>query len=34
VQVAQDELERLVKFPSKGPLLAALVEGILARLAS
>lgn len=29
VQAAQQELERLVSFPSRGPLLASLVEGIL-----
>jgi hypothetical protein len=33
VQIAQDELDRLVSFPSKGPLLASLVEGIIKNLA-
>jgi hypothetical protein len=28
VRAAQDELDRLVKYPSKGPFLASLVEGI------
>ena len=29
VRVAQEELDRLVRFPSKGPLLVSLVEGII-----
>jgi hypothetical protein len=33
VEIAQDELDRLVKCPPKGPLLAALCEGIARRLA-
>lgn len=33
VRVAQQELDRLVTFPSKGPLLASLVEGIAKNLA-
>jgi hypothetical protein len=33
VQIAQDELDRLVTFPSKGSLLASLVEGIIRNLA-
>jgi Cell division protein SepF len=33
VRVAQQELDRLVTFPSKGPLLASLVEGIIKNLA-
>ena len=32
VRVAQQELDRLVTFPSKGPLLASLVEGIAKNL--
>ena len=32
VSVAQQELDRLVSFPSKGPLLASLVEGITKNL--
>jgi hypothetical protein len=33
VRTAHEELDRLVTFPSQGPLLASLVEGIVARLA-
>jgi hypothetical protein len=33
VRIAHEELDRLVTFPSKGPLLASLVEGIVKRLA-
>ena len=33
VRIAQQELDRLVTFPSKGPLLASLVEGIAKNLA-
>jgi hypothetical protein len=32
VRIAQQELDRLVTFPSKGPLLASLVEGIAKNL--
>jgi Cell division protein SepF len=32
VRVAQEELDRLVRFPSKGPLLVSLVEGIIENL--
>jgi hypothetical protein len=32
VQIAQDELDRVVRCPSKGPLLADLCEGIMKRL--
>jgi hypothetical protein len=32
VRVAQQELDRLVTFPSRGPLLASLVEGIAKNL--
>jgi len=32
VRIAQDELDRLVRFPSKGPLLVSLVEGIIKNL--
>jgi hypothetical protein len=32
VRVAQEELDRLVTFPSQGPLLASLVDGIVKRL--
>jgi hypothetical protein len=32
VRVAQEELDRLVMFPSKGPLLVSLVEGIIKNL--
>ncbi|MHB1777847.1 MAG: cell division protein SepF [Acidimicrobiales bacterium] len=32
VRIAQDELERLVSYPSTGPLLANLLEGIIRRL--
>jgi hypothetical protein len=32
VQVAQQELDRLVSFPSRGPLLASLVQGIIQTL--
>jgi Cell division protein SepF len=33
VRIAQEELDRLVRFPSKGPLLVSLVEGIIKNLA-
>jgi integrase len=33
VRVAHDQLDRLVRFPSKGPLLVSLVEGIIRNLA-
>ena len=32
VQIAQEELDRLVRCPPRGPLLASLVEGIIKRL--
>ena len=32
VRVAQEELDRLVRFPSKGPLLVSLVQGIIKNL--
>lgn len=32
VRIAQDELERLVSYPTAGPLLANLLEGIIQRL--
>jgi hypothetical protein len=32
VRVAQEELDRLVRFPSNGPLLVSLVEGIIKNL--
>jgi hypothetical protein len=32
VRIAQEELDRLVTFPSKGPLLVSLVEGIIKNL--
>jgi hypothetical protein len=32
VRMAQDELDRLVRFPSQGPLLVSLVEGIIEKL--
>jgi len=32
VRLAQEELDRLVSFPSRGPLLASLVDGITKRL--
>jgi hypothetical protein len=34
VRAAQDELDRLVQYPSKGPLLASLAEGIARRILS
>lgn len=33
VRVAQEELDRLVRFPSTGPLLVSLVQGIIKSLA-
>ena len=32
VRLAQEELDRLVRFPSKGPLLVSLVQGIIKKL--
>ena len=32
VRVAQEEVDRLVSFPSRGPLLASVVDGIAKRL--
>ncbi len=32
VRIAQEELDRLVRFPSRGPLLVSLVEGIIKNL--